>query len=243
MTRTHPLSATGVIGVTLLALATSLPAPQAFAQWHAGDSVPLPAAPDRASEGGFSVMLGLAEAEEAKAFREEWYSTAVTHAPSMEAASTARRGDMVSLAVLYAGCASPATPADTVTRGKTPCTATLSVRVVDPNGVAYTDVPSMSLAQGQPSAPPHIVQLSPVELKIRFEPEDPLGEYRMEARVELPERGIVLTPSTTITLLGDTPAASASPAPAAFVPAAAAPLPAAEDSKAGSETGKPSGHD
>lgn len=228
--------------LAVLALAgIALAAPDACAQWRTRDGSALPAASDRASRDGFGVMLGLADADEAQAFREEWYSTATGHAPAMEATSTARRGDTVSLAVLYAGCAAPTVAADVLARGQPPCTAMLTVRVTDPNGVINTDVPPMSLAQGQPSAPPHIVQLSPVELKIRFEPTDPLGEYRIEARVELPERGIVLTPSTTVTLLGDTPAAPAAPAPSA--PAPSAPAPAAGGSAAGVEADTPAGHD
>lgn len=200
----------------LALIAPVLGAADVSAQWRELDGEALPAASDRASENGFGVMLGIADEAEGKAFREEWHSTAVSHAPQLETTQSARRGDIVSLAVLYAGCGSPAAKADAPAQEPAPpCNAMLSLRVIDPDGATYSDIPPMSLAQGQASAPAHITQLSPVELKVRFEPEDPLGEYRIEARVELPERGIVLTPWTTVTLLDDT---SAPKAPSAGKP-------------------------
>ena len=72
--------------------------------------------------------------------------------------------------------------------------------MVAPDGSDYSNPEEMSLSQSQPSAPGHILQLSPVELKIRFEPEDPLGDYRIEARIDHPDKDSLLQLSTTLTL-------------------------------------------
>lgn len=39
-----------------------------------------------------------------------------------------------------------------------------------------------------------------MELKIRFEPEDALGDYRIEARIDHPDKDSLLQLSTTLTL-------------------------------------------
>ena len=102
--------------------------------------------------------------------------------------------------VLYAGCALDDTTAEAIDAGQAPCKAQLRLRVVAPDGKDYTDLEELPLAQSQPSAPAHIMQLSPVELKIRFEPEDAFGDYRFEARIDHPDKDSLLQLSTTVTL-------------------------------------------
>ena len=170
------------------------------AQWRSQDGTKVEDTPSQQSERGFGAMLQVATEAESKRFHEEWYGTATEHAPHLQTTDSARRGETVSVLVLYAGCALDDATAETIAAGKAPCDAQLRLRVIAPDGADYTDVKEMSLAQSQPSAPERIVQLSPVELKIRFEPEDALGDYRIEARIDHPDKDSLLQLSTTLTL-------------------------------------------
>jgi hypothetical protein len=183
-----------------LALLTALAPMTADAQWRTRDGAKLEDTPSQQSERGLGAMLQIATEAESKRFHEEWYGTPTDHAPELQTTGTAHRGDTVSILVLYAGCALDDATQETIAAGKAPCSAQLRLRVIAPDGSDYTDMEEMSLAQSQPSAPKHIVQLSPVELKIRFEPEDALGDYRVEARIDHPDKDSLLRLSTTVTL-------------------------------------------
>lgn len=183
-----------------LALLFALAPTTADAGWRTPDGVMLEDTPSQQSEHGFGAMLQIATDAESRRFHEEWYGTATDHSPKLQTIDSARRGDTVSILVLYAGCALDDASQDTIATGKAPCDAQLRLRVVAPDGADYTDLEEMSLAQSQPSAPGHIMQLSPVELKIRFEPEDALGDYRIEARIDHPDKDSLLQLSTTLTL-------------------------------------------
>jgi hypothetical protein len=189
MTRLHALS-------FLIALVPMT----ADAQWRTRDGAIVEDTLSQQSEHGFGAMLQIATASESKRFHEEWYGTATDHMPQLQTTDSARRGETVSVLVLYAGCALDDAAEDIITAGKAPCGAQLRMRVVAPDGSDYTDLEEMSLAQSQPSAPGHILQLSPVELKIRFEPGDPLGDYRVEARIDHPDKDSLLQLSNTVTL-------------------------------------------
>jgi hypothetical protein len=183
-----------------LALLLVLVPMTADAQWRTRDGAKLEDTPSQQSERGFGAMLQIATEAESKRFHEEWYGTPTDHAPKLQTTDTAHRGDTVSILVLYAGCALDDATQETITAGKALCGAQLRLRVVAPDGTDYTDLEEISLAQSQPSAPGHIMQLSPVELKIRFEPEDALGDYRIEARIDHPDKNSLLQLSATVTL-------------------------------------------
>ncbi|NOT89382.1 MAG: hypothetical protein HOP03_14550 [Lysobacter sp.] len=183
-----------------LALLLALAATTADAGWRTPDGVMLEDTPSQQSERGFGAMLQVATEAESKRFHEEWYGTATDHSPKLQTTDSARRGDTVSVLVLYAGCALDDAAQDTIAANKAPCGAQLRLRVVAPDGSDYGNPEEMSLAQSQPSAPGHILQLSPVELKIRFEPGDALGDYRIEARIDHPDKDSLLQLSTTLTL-------------------------------------------
>ncbi|MEQ1514477.1 MAG: hypothetical protein ABL934_17610 [Lysobacteraceae bacterium] len=170
------------------------------AGWRTPDGVILEDTPSQQSERGFGAMLQIATEAESKRFHEEWYGTATDHSPKLQTTDSARRGETVSVLVLYAGCALDDATQDSIATGKAPCGAQLRLRVVAPDGSDYSSPEEMSLSQSQPSAPGHILQLSPVELKIRFEPEDALGDYRIEARIDHPDKDSLLQLSTTLTL-------------------------------------------
>lgn len=183
-----------------IALLFALAPMTADAGWRTRDGVMLEDTPSQQSERGFGAMLQIATEAESHRFHEEWYGTATDHSPKLQTIDSASRGETVSILVLYAGCALDDATQDAIATGKAPCGAQLRLRVVAPDGADYTDLEEMSLAQSQPSAPGHVMQLSPVELKIRFEPEDALGDYRIEARIDHPDKDSLLQLSTTLTL-------------------------------------------
>ena len=183
-----------------LALLFALAPTTVDAGWRTPDGNMLEDTPSQQSERGFGAMLQIATEAESKRFQEEWYGTATDHSPKLQTTDSARRGDTVSILVLYAGCALDDATQDAIATGKAPCGAQLRLRVVAPDGSDYAAPEEMSLSQSQPSAPGHIMQLSPVELKIRFEPEDALGDYRIEARIDHPGKDSLLQLSTTLTL-------------------------------------------
>ena len=183
-----------------LALLFALAPMTADAGWRTRDGVMLEDTPSQQSERGFGAMLQIATEAESNRFHEEWYGTATDHSPKLQTIDSARRGDTVSVLVLYAGCALDDATQDSIATDKARCDAQLRLRVVAPDGSDYSNPEEMSLAQSQPSAPGHVMQLSPVELKIRFEPEDALGDYRIEARIDHPDKDSLLQLSTTLTL-------------------------------------------
>ncbi len=189
-----------MIRLLALALLAALVPLTADAQWHTQDGATVEDTPSQQSERGFGAMLRIATEAESKRFHEEWYGTATDHTPQLQTTDSARRGETVSVLVFYAGCALDDAVDDIIQAGKAPCGAQLRMRVVAPDGADYTDLKEMSLSQSQPSAPGHIVQLSPVEMKIRFDPEDALGDYRIEARIDHPDKDSLLQLSTTVTL-------------------------------------------
>lgn len=183
-----------------VALLIALIPPTADAQWRTRDGAKVEDTPSQQSERGFGAMLQIATEAESKRFYDEWYGTATEHAPQLQTVSSARRGDTISVLLLYAGCALDDASVEAIKAGKAPCNAQLRMRVVAPDGSDYAAPEDMSLAQSQASAPAGIMQLSPVELKLRFEPGDALGDYRIEARIDHPDKDSLLQLSTTVTL-------------------------------------------
>jgi len=156
--------------------------------------------------GGLGAMIHVASIEEATRFKDEWFGTATEHQPHLVATDQVHRGERFSVLVLYAGCAPRVTDETALAAGKVPCGARLDLHLTDPAGRTATIVNDASLANGQVAAPPGILQLSPVELQVSFEPEDPVGVYRFEATVDDPEDDRVVRVSTTVELLPDAPA-------------------------------------
>lgn len=187
--------------VALLAAATV--AGDAAAQWRDREGRVVAETPSERHDKGFGAMLRIATLAESERFHEEWYNTATDHAPTLATTDTAVRGDTVSILILYAGCAPPDADEADIAARRVACPAMLDLRILAPDGSEYGHPEETSLAQNQPAGPAGIVQLSPVEVRIRFEPEDPLGVYRIEARIDEPERDAVLELSTSIELKAD----------------------------------------
>ena len=117
-----------------LALLFALAPMTADAGWRTRDGVMLEDTPSQQSERGFGAMLQIATEAESKRFHEEWYSTATDHSPKLQTIDSARRGETVSILVLYAGCALDDASQDDIATGKAPCGAQLRLRVVAPDG-------------------------------------------------------------------------------------------------------------
>ncbi len=193
------------IAALVACFAAALAAPDAAAQWRDREGRIADDTPSQQHAGGFGAMLKIATEAESKRFHDAWYGTPTEHAPTLTTTDTAVRGDIVSILILYAGCAPREASDADIAAGKVACPAMLDLRILAPDGTEYGHPEETSLAHNQPAGPPGIVQLSPVEVRIRFEPEDPLGVYRIEARIDEPERDVLLTLSTSIELKADEP--------------------------------------
>lgn len=191
--------------VFFIALALAASGAQARNREKTGIDAP-PSWPSQAVENDFGAMVVIATLAERERFEEEWYSTATEHAPSLTEATEARRGDKVSISFLFSNCAEDGTSAETFESGKAACNALLDARIVAPDGTVYGkagDAGDLRLAGDAPAAPPKIVQLSPVNIVIRFEPHDLPGKYRVEATIDNPDRDALLRIGTSIELLAD----------------------------------------
>lgn len=152
---------------------------------------------NEASDRGFSALLHVVSSAEAERFFHEWNNTPAAHAPRLTAASEARRGDIVSTIIVYSGCAADK-PAGSV------CPARMDLRIIAPDGSTYGEHTDIPLAEGVPTAH-KVVQLSPVDMRIEFEPHDKPGRYRVLATISDPSRDIVLSLETGIELLPGKP--------------------------------------
>lgn len=164
------------------------------------------AAADNAVADGLHAMIATAKLEDFERFREEWYATAVEHAPHLVTTDRVHRGEPFVVVLAYGGCASRDASDAEVAAGKAPCTARLDLRMTDPAGKTSLPGNDLSLADRQPAAPAGIVQLSPVTLQIAFDATDADGPYRIEATVDDPDNDRMLRIATTVELLPDPPA-------------------------------------
>lgn len=166
------------------------------AQWRDTWGKSAPETPGMKSNKGFSAMIHLVEKSEAERFIREWNETPTAHAPTLAPAERVDRGQSIVLLVLYAGCsAKPEGPA--------PCSATIDVKTLDPNGKVIMEQFDIPLARDIP-AYPKIVQLSPMTLQTDFEASDAYGLYRYDVMLRNPERNANLGLTETI-LLGPSP--------------------------------------
>lgn len=152
---------------------------------------------NEASDRGFSALMHVVSSAEAERFLHEWNTTPAAHAPRLTAAGEARRGDTVSTIIVYSGCAADK-PAGSV------CPARMDLRIVAPDGSTYGEYTDIRLAESVPTAH-KVVQLSPVDMRIEFEPHDKPGRYRVLATIRDPSRDIVLSLETGIELLPGKP--------------------------------------
>jgi hypothetical protein len=146
-------------------------------------------------DGDFWAAIEVLSLEEADRFINEWASTPHDHGPRLIRAEQARRGDIISIVLLYSNCAA----------GKpegSECPNRVDIRILAPDGSTYGEFLDQSLAQGQTTTSKSL-QLSPSEVRIRFETEDALGIYRIEAKIRDPKRGSAINLSTRVELKAD----------------------------------------
>jgi len=139
----------------------------ATAQWKQGDER-TPDTPDRKSVKGFGAHLLIVE--NPQAFVEEWQKP---ETPKINPVSEVKRGVLLGAFVLFAGCKPDA-------QGR--CNAEVDYTVYRPDGSVYAERKEQPLWKDE--APPGMnIQLSNAILAIRMEPNDPVGDYKVKAKV------------------------------------------------------------
>lgn len=187
------------VGVVFAASAATPHAgsPPAYDAWRNAQGERADETPGMKSNKGFAAAIHLATKTEAERFLREWNETSSAHAPTLKPADGVARGESLVLLILYAGCSAQA-------EGPAPCTATLDVKIFDPNGKSLMEQFDIALARDLP-AYPRIVQLSPVTLQTDFDATDPVGLYRYDVVLRNRERNATLALTETIAL-SDQPA-------------------------------------
>ena len=180
----------------------------ASAQWHDQHGNPLPDDPARSGQNGFGAQVLVAEKTEADRFVHEWYNTPTEHTPTVNPVDKAARGDSVDLIILYSNCAPDDADPGALQRAEVPCQATFDVEILQPDGTLYQGARMTGLPLGGENAiaaPAGVVQLVPATIRLRIEPQDPLGEYRFNVRIRNPARDVDLALTTAITVVDTTP--------------------------------------
>jgi hypothetical protein len=140
----------------------------ALGQWKNQDGTPVKDTPDRKSVGAFGGHLLVVK--DPKAFVEEWQKPETPH---INPATTTQRGELLGGIILFAGC-----KADT--HGT--CNTEVDYSVYKPDGSLYAEQKTQPLWKDTAPAP-EIIQLGEAILALRFEKEDPAGEYKIKAKV------------------------------------------------------------
>jgi hypothetical protein len=140
----------------------------ALAQWKKQDGTPVENTPDRKSVGTFGAHLLVVK--DPKAFIEDWQKPETPH---INPVTATQRGELLGGIILFAGCKSDE---------KGACNAEVDYSVYRPDGSLYAEQKAQSL--WKETAPgPQIIQLGEAILAIRFEKDDPAGEYKIKAKV------------------------------------------------------------
>lgn len=139
----------------------------ATAQWKNGDN-PTPDTPDRKSVNGFGAHLLIVE--NPRAFIEEWQKP---ETPKINPVSEVKRGVVIGAFVLFAACKPDP-------QGL--CNSEVDYTVYKPDGSIYAERKDQPL--WKEAAPPGTnIQLSNAILGIRMQQNDPVGDYKVKARV------------------------------------------------------------
>lgn len=139
----------------------------ATAQWKKGDER-VPDTPDRKSVNGFGAHLLIVE--NPQAFIEEWQKP---ETPQVNPVSEVKRGVLLGAFVIFAGCKPDP-------EGR--CNSEVDYTVYKPDGTIYAERKEQPLWKEM--APPGTnLQLSTAILGIRMEENDPVGDYKVKAKV------------------------------------------------------------
>ncbi|WP_369976359.1 hypothetical protein [Xanthomonas bundabergensis] len=169
----------------------------ASAQWHDRRGTPLPDSAGRAHDKNFAATVHVADEAAFARFGEEWTETDSRHSPHLRTTARVRRGEPLRVVVLYSGCA-PSPNNDGA------CDAQLSLRMLGPDGRAALQEPArpLTIGGGKPAAP-GMLELAPLSLQLRFEPEDPLGTYTLHATLHDPSQDAWVRVQTQVELVAD----------------------------------------
>ncbi len=148
--------------LTLLLLGTV-----ATAQWKKGDES-IPDTPDRKSVNGFGAHLLVVE--NPRAFVEEWQKP---ETPQINPVSEVKRGVLIGAFVLFARCKPDP-------QGR--CNSKVDYTIYKPDGTVYAERKEQPLWDEEPP-PGANIQLSKAILGISMEKNDPVGEYKVKAKV------------------------------------------------------------
>lgn len=149
--------------MTLILLAAA----PAAAQWKKGDER-VPDTPDRKWVNSFGAHLLIVE--DPRAFIEEWKKP---ETPRINPVSEVKRGIVIGAFVLFTGCKPDA-------QGL--CNSEVDYTVYKPDGTIYAERSKQPLWKDAPP-PGTNIQLSNAILGIRMEENDPVGEYKVKAKV------------------------------------------------------------
>ena len=92
------------------------------------------ASADSAAADGLHAMITTATLDDFKRFQEEWYGTAVEHAPHLATTDRMHRGEPFVVVLAYGGCAPKDAGETDIAAGKVPCAARVDLRMTDPAG-------------------------------------------------------------------------------------------------------------
>jgi hypothetical protein len=140
----------------------------AMSQWKKQDGTPIENTADRKSVGPFGGNLLIVK--DPRGFIEEWKKPETPH---INPATTTQRGELLGAIILFAGCKADAQGA---------CNTEVDYSFYRPDGSLYAEQKAQPLWKDE-APPPPIIQLGQAILAIRFEKDDPAGEYKIKAKV------------------------------------------------------------
>ncbi|MBD7921814.1 hypothetical protein [Xanthomonas bonasiae] len=168
----------------------------ASAQWHDRQGKPVADSAERAHDKDFAASVHVADEAAFARFGKEWTETDSRHGPQLRTATRVRRGEPLRVVVLYSGCA-PSPNNDGA------CDARMRLRMLGPDGQVALQEPPRPLTTGGKPAAPGMLELAPLSLQLRFEPEDPLGTYTLHATLNDPSQDAWVRVQTQVELVAD----------------------------------------
>jgi hypothetical protein len=171
-----------------LVLALTLAAPAAAQAAWQEDGRPLPEGVARATQQGFGVMM-LTTDDDAE-FMRAWEGPTPPH---LVTTTRAARGVPLFAMVLFHDCRAGAD-------GN--CNVSAEFTILQPDGAVYGELMRGEIWRGPP-APPGSIRLGASGPALRVEPQDPMGTWKIRARITDHVRGLTIEVELEVTV--DTP--------------------------------------
>lgn len=140
------------------------------ATWVDKSGKAIPDSPSRKSSQNFIAQLILTDNEP------QLFKNWDTHSKDVYIPTTTaiEQGKMLSAFIIFGGCA-------TDTLGN--CDLVVRYKIYQPDGKVYANLPPMEVWSGKPVPPRKNLGLSVGYLRVIIEPDEPLGEYKVDAKV------------------------------------------------------------